>query len=554
MSKMRKSVQRDTNLLTNEFTEVVRDKVDQNVRGQITVQLFDEKGDMIRESYTENIIFPHAQSLTALPYINVLSDSSGYEGGNQQVLNMNTVGALGRLYLTTYDGEENIEDWYVQGSTVGYKNYSAVNSGECSLTQLEDGRAKLHLVYDFATNEANGTINSLYFTPKQEIRSTPYFGAYGRGFRVGGRLTDWRSITADKRGKMLKMEWCTELKGYRYKEVTNDKVVALTGCNALYSSNYSHRSNFQDAEGNYYHFRMKTTERTTLNTLISSGDRVIQSTIIKYNDEGGKLSEETIDIHNYLKEQTDGFKDTQNCYRVVAVPLFMIDNEITYYIGYMTNNSAGTNHGWEYYVHYNVSTKQFRHYRKGTSYVDCRAFTNTTSFGMNIDMLGLTTAYYIPQYRQYWDVDKMLKNPKTKTNIRGVHYYIDNKVTAVNSNGDLVNTSTTGHLGPISSNAVIHPMFGSSPYHNMIPFIYMEDLGATMGIYSTNYANNYTALLFPMGTVTSHTKLPNPIIKTSANTMKIQYDFVFPIPAVGKYEDLSEVYPPSAKMTSGVSE
>lgn len=557
MSKMRKSVQRDTNLLTNEFTEVVRDKVDQNVRGQITVQLFDEKGDMIRESYTENIIQSCAESVIPSAYLGMFTDSTNFDGNdNQSYQTIGLYGSLGRLYLRDYDGEENLDDFYMRGNSVAYKNYSDTNNGECSLTQLEDGRAKLHLVYDFATNEANGTINSLYFTPTQGDKTTPLWGTIYRSMKFGGRQTDFRDIVADRDGNFLRVEWDKSLRGYRYHRVKNTELVSLCGVKVDCENSYTHMSHIQDSEGNYYHFRSNIPVRDVTNIAIAPQDRFSNVTVIRYGKSGEKLSEATFNGHEYIKSSSVPFPDSTNCYAMDIIPLMSIEDVVYFLCTYRTTTSASSSGGHGYILGYNVKSNSLASvYRYSTSSLDYGIMLVTgDKYTYSLSKFGLTSADYLPYLTAQIDGRKFnLKTENTKTYYA---YPYSNYLVTADSSGKLVWSPTTNIFGPNPSSAgARHPYFTNS-FTSSSNFIhsYNSNLRTFFFISTTSSSSVRMWSVFPMPTYLSHTKLPNPIIKTSANTMKIQYDFIFPLPKCGRYRNLSEVYPPEVKMTSGVSE
>jgi len=167
---MRASVSIDKNFITGEINKSIKYKGETSTKGIATIQLFDENNNIQREIVTENcisdvikayayeatykqkllegassIIFPSDMTANIL----LTSDTEEEDPKKNTVLKSNLIGFAGRTQ--NYSGSSTIQGTY--------------NSAESSVYTDENGNIVYHKVYDFPTHSANGTINSVCWSP-----------------------------------------------------------------------------------------------------------------------------------------------------------------------------------------------------------------------------------------------------------------------------------------------------------------------------------------------------------------------------------------------------
>lgn len=134
-----------------------------------TIQLFDAKtGEMHTEVKAENIITNGYQTVKNEALQNEITVAS-FEGVKDQNSNFKPVDGMGGILLLNELQVDNINNFMPQGQVVGYAGDS-VSSSDIRRGQRNDGESGtvgsptvtgFIDVYDFATDEANGTINSV---------------------------------------------------------------------------------------------------------------------------------------------------------------------------------------------------------------------------------------------------------------------------------------------------------------------------------------------------------------------------------------------------------
>ncbi len=175
----RETISFNEDLVNNNVTKLNKIKPISNMRGRATVELFDSKtGSKVYHAETENLINDSVVKLLFL--------ESFYRrlivGGN--IENGYITFPFRRIYLTDYDGVENASEKYMKGNTIGWcdKNepYSGTNTlqGTINLSESyykpeEDGKIKIHFVFDFPTHSCNGTFQTIYWY-QGEGRETLY--------------------------------------------------------------------------------------------------------------------------------------------------------------------------------------------------------------------------------------------------------------------------------------------------------------------------------------------------------------------------------------------
>lgn len=160
-----------------------------------TIQLFDAKtGEMHTEVKAENIITNGYQTVKNEVLQNDITIAT-FDGVKDQNTNFKPVDGIGGILLLNELQVDNINNFMPQGEVVGYAGDS-VSSSDIRRGQRNDGESGtvgsptatgFVDVYDFATDEANGTINSVAKCSKD--------GGNGRLFTTFGlEVSDFVSL------------------------------------------------------------------------------------------------------------------------------------------------------------------------------------------------------------------------------------------------------------------------------------------------------------------------------------------------------------------------
>lgn len=162
--------------------EVVTEKAykPENLKGKATIHLRDKDGNIIQEVVSDNIIVPigattghiSGHALYETLYQSLMP-SSNYPQGVQY--SKSTPPGFGVIILSTDASMETEENLYRKGSVVGWCPRTDQNPGKDvtrgsynpteSYVVYEDGYYHAHLVYDFGTSQGNGEFNSIWWTP-----------------------------------------------------------------------------------------------------------------------------------------------------------------------------------------------------------------------------------------------------------------------------------------------------------------------------------------------------------------------------------------------------
>lgn len=168
MKNSRECISYNKDLLTGEAKSEIKSKKNTGIKGKVMVSLYDAKtGEKTKEAYTENLIpdlyFKDtfiSQFVNGIMGVGSTRNSSNYNWFNY-------------LYLTDSDKPEHVNEQRVEGNIIGYAHrnepYSGndaqrgtINRAETKF-QITDNKLKLNFVFDFPTHAANGVTESLYF-------------------------------------------------------------------------------------------------------------------------------------------------------------------------------------------------------------------------------------------------------------------------------------------------------------------------------------------------------------------------------------------------------
>lgn len=159
---LREIIDYSKNFLSGETIERKRNKDDLNYRGIATVQLFDEKGNMVQEVKSENCInkrwlsYLYRSFFSTNLIFNTKTKFANYTPAYNMVLTNNT-------------GEEDDNDLMIKGDLIGHADGWSAYSGEdklkgtVNIAESINTQFKKHFVIDFPTHAANGTFQSIYW-------------------------------------------------------------------------------------------------------------------------------------------------------------------------------------------------------------------------------------------------------------------------------------------------------------------------------------------------------------------------------------------------------
>lgn len=170
----RESIAYSDNLITGERLEVIKKKPIAPIKGITTIEIFDDlTKKKIHEVRSENIINNLVSKYAFMDYY--------YARIKGSTTTIAYTAPFEYLLLTNYNGNEDAEIMAYRGALVGYASKSTAYSGTDILrgtinsveTQLDiNGTGLLHFVFDFPTNVANGTFQSVWWGQKNKVDTT----------------------------------------------------------------------------------------------------------------------------------------------------------------------------------------------------------------------------------------------------------------------------------------------------------------------------------------------------------------------------------------------
>lgn len=156
-----------------------------NAEGKVKVELFDDlTGKKIEEIKTNNFIAKGVEYYFKILMMNQFTRNKGTGSIEHTVDNL-----FERMTLTDASHPEQPEkEWYMKGNEIGWALTSGTYSGSdekrgsYNTAESFTTQEQVHIVVDFPTHAANGTFQSIYFTPNG---NPPNFGIF-RPFVLDG--------------------------------------------------------------------------------------------------------------------------------------------------------------------------------------------------------------------------------------------------------------------------------------------------------------------------------------------------------------------------------
>jgi hypothetical protein len=164
------------NYKTGEIIKLEKIKPIQASINKATVQIFDEKGDIIQEGVSHNVIN------------NAISRPAYLQYYYQYIFNRQTMSWQDRffdaIYLTDYGGAEDANEVIMRGNIIGWagreRTYAGAdtkkgtfNAAESILTDI-NRNGYFKFIFDWPTHSANGVFNSIWWAFHRDADATYY--------------------------------------------------------------------------------------------------------------------------------------------------------------------------------------------------------------------------------------------------------------------------------------------------------------------------------------------------------------------------------------------
>lgn len=560
---MREVLKWNKNHLTGELVEKKVLKPDGMVRGKAKIELFRD-GQLINETFTENII---PQALDEREWYRALYNSVMYGKSPRMYINNATENydseTFFNMVLSDNNRDEDVENKFYDGNIIGWCPRKDTNAGNDvkrgvynpneSYEEYKDGYYHAHYVYDFGTSQGNGTFNSIWWS-KQNGRSIimPKFNGLqfsGIGVDRGYLLNNHPTSFATCFGDWYIKQNPTGGQGNGYYKVIN----AEAWVNSL-------EHPVIDKE-NFYPLNMKNIpfrkcaygeNAIVVSESINTGhDCRVTFSVVSRDRHIIKSHEVDLLNHPVVGKYAMQIPSNSAQYRrlgIYGITEVFSNGDVGVIVRGWNDNSSGS---WKYYKKYDsandilTSTMEYSAYAYGRFNVETGQWSLVPDFD-SVACRRVTGVEHL--YSEYYPLGEDIlgvRIPSDILNIQGFSHSVDYGIFyMVNKHPNRENcwAITTKYmseymLGYIYSSPYIGAVVGSSLGEG-------SDVFMLYFITSSNYA--YGRYLQIRHAYSAHTKLPNPVIKTSADTMKIQYDYYIQIPKVWSEDGNLLDYKPKA--------
>lgn len=476
-------------------TETIKRKLkDQTLtRGKATIQLFDKNNKCIQETVSNNFI------------TNPISNASLY---GRLAIDLGILNAyrynfndyrFKQLQLRNGDFEENPNEVFMKGSVVGYCNRTDTNAGSDVLKgtynttesfeeYTKDGYYHAHLVYDFSTSQGNGEFNHVYWTttPINAASTTPTainYASIAEQGHYGKRLSIGNSLFIDAFGNLLRKSsdsyYIVKNKHAVVNRIADDAEIDL-------SEPVEYIPSYSRVEGG-----KAITIEGSYKGASSPSDRACNITINLINSNYEIEKKKEINLFDL-----DGFA--------------RLNNKIGNYSAYFCFDKLKTISckGIVYFTVkcYSNSNKVIPYVNEDGTYTEDR---NTINVLLAYDIINDTWVIEPNPYSY------ICNRKGSDTFYLADNYYIGNDTYLW-----FIGTSIYMFNAKDLTYKTIYISGSTSYFNNGIDF--ENNIGL---YYFSSYFDFYKFLPY-----SSHTKLPNPVVKTNTTTMKITYDYYIQVP------------------------
>lgn len=540
---MREVLKWSKNHQTGEFITEKVIKENNGIIGKVNLYLLDKNGNLKQEVETHNIMYPSYHESEF--YKNKFLEFAYASRSNYTITDQ-----LNMLYLSDSNNNETYDDFPLNGKLIGYGVVNDTNAGVSEFKgsydsnnsflskSTGDGFIQSHLVFEFGPTRANGKINSVGLTPSiydynNRMTSLPPFKLQymprltGTGVSTG----NCGYVFEDVKGEYYQRKSVSSIsKYYKVKNLLRfvngfEQLTTVAEPNENFNSctfkcgndKYVVMENHKYTDGNV------STELTTSFDLaiynITDGQLFDR---ISFND----ISEIIPDLSKYM----DMAKTTKRV--TVSMPVIRNNGDvILVFNGYGYSSSSTYPDGpsspfptWDNTGNITSYNSSSSIYIVGVYNVYSKKWvlkpSADSSFGHRL--------YEQPYVQQSYDATNTTNPYKegviNKFEFNGVEYFsmkgysssYPYRYIMFNINNDYtINGWSASGLYNISENYTSN--------EQLILNCYVKELG----IFMITNANTYFPRIIPHS---SYTKLPSTIIKTSEDTLRIEYDYYIQVP------------------------
>lgn len=515
---MREVFKWDKDYRTGE-TKTVKALKPSDVIGKVKIELRNKDGELVREVHSENLIPTtfYLPSVYRVAYRDVVSGGDSNENIQLKYYSK----AFQQIVLKEDDREESIDNRFCKGGTIGYCPKTDQNAGSSSFrgvynpiesfTENKGSFYHAHMVYDFNTAQGNGTFNSIWWTRAiNNSSSTAPLCAFDTYLPPSLNSEAVSSIYRNHKGEYFKYKdskWYKILNDIR--EVVNTGYIELDINTVEKIGAYSSHA-FDDGKKYITQTYLDTDKVKNFNRILTinvhntSDDEIVQSYELNYRELFPDIVECADKYTNHGAKWFNG--------GVTA-----IDNEGNCLISVFCKVSSvwdSTTAQTNYYVFPMLDGKFY-------AYVSLRGVFNlNTGTWVIYPRLGDEKSEQLHMVTKDHVVQSLLAYTVVKY---GNDIFMTTNQSSYDKKGIFVfEGGLTGNIYATTPNASVQN-YGSSPDYISC---YVPECDVFLpGAQKSN--NCVYKLSYPYS---AHTKLPKPVTKTSADTMKVIYDYYIQIP------------------------
>lgn len=538
------SVAYNRNFLTGEKQENRKSKKDRGIKGKVLLELYDAKTkEKLQEAYTENLIPDLYFRDTFLGHF-----VQGIMGaGNSR--RCDNYSWFEYLYLTDHDKPENLNEQRVQGNIIGFAHRNSTYSGNDTKRgtinraetkfEVTDSKIRVNFVFDFPTHAANGKIESIYWGESDPDNKDYFYTGAALYGREGGDTDYGVNSTTYPRRYWAATVMFPNARTVKFTSATKGWVLLDSRSTGVTQTSY-----LQFPESLKNHWLMMPFD-------LNTSDIVLWDQVVKLlNSDGNPLN---IDSNHAVKKY-DGLS--------YVSPYIQPDGELIFighYIYSINSDSMIRIYKWTKvgvflsYVDINMGQTY-----KDTAYNVLFNYRTVVNDGVFLDGCLDIIGYTVRTDSQF--------NESVYTN-RWIRVdAVGNKVQDINIKPKIGNSTWFGKMGMDSGNierrCIINSFYRSAnriylyysgtqggtgfyqvitPQGNLLEpykmffgfpsgynyYYYQNILGTDRWISRYTGGSNYLLIqtLLTSRPIGAHTKLAQPVEKTEANTMKVQYMF-----------------------------
>lgn len=524
-------------------------------RNKITVELFDGE-DKVQESHSENLVIPF--NLT-----NMYSALNSILCPGSNIANAITprVAGFNRLILSDDYSPEDANCYFMKGNRIHERGHSTYNVAESWVSQ-DKNKIRVHLVYDYRTDEANGTFQSLWWRPTSSgDNDTPLWGATQFDLPlITTRDTQPSPVwhyTCLEDGTYLKIKYNHDKCTFECYEVDLGCVfwTAVSSYSKLkVEDTPSYKTIYHDKDLNYYHI---TCDRPFFGEASNEG-YWCNVNITKYSKTGDILDDYSFNMLDYLDSSmiTD-----KRLYYIDFCPLMVTPEGMLLMHGVHYSWSAGgtSSSSFNHYTYavINLNTKTVidacTTYTKksGIAYDTVMKYTITSAWSSDYpyEVMKKSSKNSRGGYIYYGGYVKFPEHYKLSPNENPNRYkYIVQNARGYENAGFVFGDNLIQQDGTFNNESAMMKspyggylpkvLYGYGGTTNYYPRFYDTNIGSMLFTYFVSN-DNVTPILVQLPNYTAHTVLAAPITKTSQYTMKIQYDITFELPNLHKWAEYS---------------